>query len=80
MAITLREGRNRQIRRMFDAVGYVVRDLHRTEIMGIGLEGLTVGQWKECSPQEMELIRACLEGADADADDAAASEEEEEDD
>jgi hypothetical protein len=48
--------------------------------MGIGLEGLTVGQWKECSPQEMELIRACLEGADADADDAAASEEEEEDD
>jgi hypothetical protein len=50
--------------------------------MGIGLEGLTVGQWKECSPEEMELIRACLEGADADADaaDAAASEEEEEDD
>ena len=82
VAITLREGRNRQIRRMFDAVGYVVRDLHRTEIMGIGLEGLTVGQWKECSPEEMELIRACLEGADADADaaDAAASEEEEEDD
>ena len=66
---------------MFDAAGYVVRDLHRTEIMGIGLEGLTVGQWKECSPEEMELIRACLEAdADADAADAAASEEEEEDD
>lgn len=75
--VTLREGRNRQIRRMFDAVGYVVRDLHRTEIMGIGLEGLTAGEWKECSPEEMELIRACLEDADADAD--ATEEEEDED-
>jgi 16S rRNA U516 pseudouridylate synthase RsuA-like enzyme len=62
---------------MFDAVGYVVRDLHRTEIMGIGLEGLTAGEWKECSPEEMELIRACLEDADADAD--ATEEEEDED-
>ena len=79
VAVTLREGRNRQIRRMFDAVGYVVRDLHRTEIMGIGLEGLTVGRWKECSPKEMELIRACLE-ADVDADAEADAGEEEGDD
>ena len=75
--VTLREGRNRQIRRMFDAVGYVVRDLHRTEIMGIGLEGLTCGEWKECSPEEMELIRACLEDADAAQFDAAEEEEDE---
>jgi hypothetical protein len=45
--------------------------------MGIGLEGLTAGEWKECSPEEMELIRACLEDADADAD--ATEEEEDED-
>jgi 16S rRNA U516 pseudouridylate synthase RsuA-like enzyme len=75
--VTLREGRNRQIRRMFDAVGYVVRDLHRTEIMGIGLEGLTCGEWKECSPEEMELIRACLEDADAAQFDATEEEEDE---
>lgn len=60
VSITLREGRNRQIRRMFDALGYGVLELHRMEIMGIGLGGITSGTWAECDAGEMEIIKLCL--------------------
>lgn len=63
--IVLQEGRNRQIRRMMDAVGYVVVALHRVGVMGLTLKGLGEGQWRPCSEDEMEIIRNCLEGADA---------------
>ncbi|EEH53367.1 uncharacterized protein MICPUCDRAFT_6886, partial [Micromonas pusilla CCMP1545] len=53
LEITLREGRNRQIRRMLDAVGYRVINLHRTEIMGIGLRGTREGRWVECDEEEL---------------------------
>jgi 23S rRNA pseudouridine2604 synthase len=48
--ITLVEGRNRQIRRMLDALGYSVLELHRVEVMGVGLSGIKEGQWKELNP------------------------------
>jgi 23S rRNA pseudouridine2604 synthase len=63
--IVLQEGRNRQIRRMMDAVGYEVVALHRVGVMGLTLKGLGEGQWRPCSEDEMEIIRNCLEGADA---------------
>ena len=62
--ITLREGRNRQIRRMLDAVGYRVTDLHRVEIMGIGLGGLKKGRWVECDVTEMDIIMRCIRAAE----------------
>lgn len=43
--ITLREGRNRQIRRMCEALGYEVVTLHRERFLGIGLDGLEPGEW-----------------------------------
>ena len=58
--IVLQEGRNRQIRRMLDHVGYQVTALHRVEVMGLDLSGLRRGEWKECTPAEMDVIRACL--------------------
>ncbi|KAA8493254.1 23S rRNA pseudouridine [Porphyridium purpureum] len=60
LLITIVEGRNRQIRKMLDALGYTVRALHRVEIMGIGLNGLRHGQWRELNAQELEIVNNCL--------------------
>ncbi len=57
--IVLTEGRNRQIRRMCQALGYRVTSLHRVRIMHITIKGLGVGQWKDLSEDEREsLFRA----------------------
>ncbi|HSN04040.1 MAG TPA: pseudouridine synthase [Nitrospira sp.] len=57
--IVLTEGRNRQIRRMCQALGYRVTALHRVRIMHIGIEGLVVGTWKELTKDERaQLLRA----------------------
>jgi 23S rRNA pseudouridine2604 synthase len=57
--IVLIEGRNRQIRRMCQALGYRVIKLHRTRIMHLTVEGLKVGEWKELTTQEREeLLKA----------------------
>lgn len=57
--IILTEGRNRQIRRMCQALGYRVTGLHRVRIMHIGITGLGPGNWKELSADERaELLRA----------------------
>jgi len=58
--IVLTEGRNRQIRRMCQALGYRVIKLHRTRIMHITVEGLNVGQWKELTTQERESLLAAI--------------------
>lgn len=54
--IILTEGRNRQIRRMCQALGYRVTKLHRTRIMHITAEGLRIGEWKELTSQERERL------------------------
>lgn len=54
--IVLTEGRNRQIRRMCQALGYRVIMLHRTRIMHITVDGLGTGLWKELTSQEREQL------------------------
>jgi 23S rRNA pseudouridine2604 synthase len=54
--IILTEGRNRQIRRMCQALGYRVIKLHRTRIMHITLKGVDVGQWRELTDHEREQL------------------------
>lgn len=44
--VTMHEGRNRQIRRTFDALGYTVRKLHRTDFGSYHLGPLKPGQWQ----------------------------------
>ena len=58
--IVLTEGRNRQIRRMCQALGYKVIALNRTRIMHITLQGLPVGRWKHLSDQERAQLLAAL--------------------
>ncbi len=55
--LTLHEGRNRQVRRMLDAVGHPVLRLHRSRYAGLGVEGLEPGAWRELEPSEVEALR-----------------------
>ena len=57
--IILTEGRNRQIRRMCQALGYRVQALHRIRIMNIPLDALAVGAWRYLTDRERTgLFRA----------------------
>jgi pseudouridine synthase len=55
--LTLHEGRNRQVRRMCEAVGHPVLRLHRSRYAGLGVEGLASGRWRELTPAEVTALR-----------------------
>lgn len=54
--IVLRQGLNRQIRRMCEYLGYNVTKLQRTRVMHIHLNDLKVGQYRSLTPDETELL------------------------
>lgn len=54
--ITIREGRNRQVRRMCDAIGFPVRDLQRTKMGPLVLRGLGRGKIRELDDDEVQLL------------------------
>ena len=56
--LAVHEGRNRQVRRMLEAVGHPVRALHRSAYAGLTLEGLEPGRWRELEPSEVDALRA----------------------
>ena len=53
MKMTLKEGRNRQIRKMCQAVGLTVKRLSRVSIGNIKLNGLPVGKWRYLEKSEV---------------------------
>jgi 23S rRNA pseudouridine2605 synthase len=55
--VVLTEGKNREVRRMVEAVGSKVLKLVRTGIGPLTLEGLEVGQWRELTPREITSLR-----------------------
>ncbi len=55
--LTLREGRNRQVRRMLAAVGYPVKKLERVGMGPVKLKGLARGQWRELTRDEIRLLK-----------------------
>ena len=54
--LALHEGRNRQVRRMLEAVGHPVRRLHRSVYAGLTLERLEPGAWRELEPSEVKRL------------------------
>ena len=65
--IILIQGLNRQIRRMCEHYGYEVIKLERIRIMNIGLKGLPIGDWRDLSKSEMEIIDNLLSTSSADS-------------
>ncbi len=55
--VTIREGRKRQVRRMFAAVGLPVEELHRRRFGPITDKGLEPGGWRELPADEVEALR-----------------------
>lgn len=60
LAVVLREGRSRQIRRMFESIGHPVSKLKRVAIGPIRDEGLPVGALRELAPHEVAALRSSL--------------------
>jgi pseudouridine synthase len=54
--ITLHEGRNRQVRRMLEAVGSKVLELTRIEIGGLRIVDLPIGHYRELTPAEVARL------------------------
>ncbi|AYK68064.1 MULTISPECIES: 23S rRNA pseudouridine(2605) synthase RluB [Bacillus] len=56
--LTIHEGRNRQVRRMFEAIGHEVIKLKREEYAFLNLRGLHTGDARELTPHEVKRLRA----------------------
>lgn len=57
LTITLREGRNRQVRRMCSIVGHPVRELTRVRMGPIALGHLESGRWRDLTPAEVQQLQ-----------------------
>ena len=54
--ITIHEGKNRQVRKMCEAVGCRVIALHRARIAGIGVKNIEIGKWRYLTKNEVLKI------------------------
>lgn len=55
--ITIHEGRNRQVRRMFAAIGCDVKRLRRIRFAGLTLDGVKVGKFRELTAGEISRLK-----------------------
>ena len=62
LEVILREGRNRQIRRIASLLGHPVVDLQRIAIGGLALGSTAEGCWRELSRQEWRSLITCQTG------------------
>ena len=60
LRITIKQGLNRQIRRMCAAVGLQVGRLRRTAIGGVKLGMLKTGEWRDLTKEELRILRAAI--------------------
>lgn len=59
LEITIHEGKNRQVRRMCEAIGKKVLALHRSKIGNIGVKDLKIGAWRYLKQKEVdELLKS----------------------
>src|SRR3954454_2718962 len=57
LRVVLRQGINRQIRRMFEAVGYRVKELIRVRIANLRLDDLPRGHWRPLTKRELQSLQ-----------------------
>ena len=63
VGIVLHEGRNRQVRRMFEAIGHDVKKLERLEFAGLTASGLKRGGWRYLDEHEIGRLRKIASAA-----------------
>lgn len=56
LEITIHEGKNRQVRRMCEAVGRKVLALHRSKIGELNVKDLKLGNWRYLTKQEVDRL------------------------
>jgi len=61
--ITLKEGKNKEIRRMLGNLGYVIERLIRIRIGNLGLGSLDSGEWRRLKPNEINELRKLCYGS-----------------
>ena len=54
--LIIHEGKNRQIRKMFECIGFDIKKLHREKIGQISTEGLKLGQWRYLEKYEVASL------------------------
>ena len=54
--ITIHEGKNRQVRKMCEAIGKKVLSLHRSKIGNISVKDLKIGTWRYLKKSEIEQL------------------------
>jgi 23S rRNA pseudouridine2605 synthase len=58
--IIIHEGKNRQVRRMFEAIGHPVVHLRREKLANLALGSLKVGDWRFLTQKEVEELKAIV--------------------
>ena len=56
LEIVIHEGKNREVRRMCEAINKKVLALHRSKIGTINLDGLTIGKWRYLKEDEVQKL------------------------
>lgn len=54
--ITIHEGKNREVRKMCETIGYKVIALHRSKIGSLDVKDLKIGQWRYLNKKEIPLL------------------------
>lgn len=57
IVLHIHEGKNRQVRRMFESLGYDIEKLHRTQYAGLTLSGLGRGRWRFLTEKEIRNMK-----------------------
>jgi len=57
LALTIHEGRKRQVRRMLATVGHPVRQLIRVGLGSLTLKGVPMGKWRYLTEAEVTILR-----------------------
>ena len=57
LEITIHEGKNREVRKMCEAIGKKVKALHRSKIENIDVKSLKVGEWRYLTEDEVKNLQ-----------------------
>lgn len=60
LILSLHEGKNREVKRIFEALGYEVTQLDRVAFAGLTAQGLKRGEWRKLTRQEIEYLQGIV--------------------